>query len=108
MNAIVSVYRKPMGVVLMSLWMCIFIFEGVHSFTSSINYLSVPRILSCRVVTRRRVLSAAAADEEGNGVQAVSLEGLGDDHESVGENMSKSVAAWLDAEVRVLYMSNIE
>jgi hypothetical protein len=54
------------------------------------------------------VLSAAAADEEGNGVQAVSLEGLGDDHESVGENMSKSVAAWLDAEVRVLYMSKIE
>mmetsp|Transcript_6770 Transcript_6770/g.11034 ORF Transcript_6770/g.11034 Transcript_6770/m.11034 type:complete len:178 (-) Transcript_6770:1444-1977(-) len=33
-----------------------------------------------------------------NGVQLVSLEGLGDDHETVGENMGKSLAAWLDEE----------
>ena len=46
------------------------------------------------------LLLSAAADEEGNGVVAVSLDGLGDDHEAVGESMAKSVAAWLDAEVR--------
>lgn len=32
------------------------------------------------------------------GVETVSLSGLGDDHEAVGENMAKSVAAWLDDE----------
>ncbi len=35
-----------------------------------------------------------------NGVIEASLAGLGDDHEAVGENMAKSVAAWLDDEVR--------
>merc|ERR1712194_123995 len=34
----------------------------------------------------------------GVGVEAVSLAGLGDDHEAVGEAMSQSVAAWLDSE----------
>lgn len=38
------------------------------------------------------------ADESSNGIQLVSLEGLGDDHEAVGENMAKSLAAWLDEE----------
>ncbi|KAL3770494.1 hypothetical protein ACHAWU_009333 [Discostella pseudostelligera] len=43
----------------------------------------------------------AAAEAETNdtgGVVLVSLAGLGNDHELVGENMAKSVAAWLDAE----------
>ena len=39
-----------------------------------------------------------AAEENSGGVQLVSLESLGDDHEAVGENMGKSLAAWLDDE----------
>lgn len=38
------------------------------------------------------------AEETSNGVQLISLEALGDDHEQVGENMGKSLAAWLDEE----------
>ncbi|KAL7430466.1 hypothetical protein ACHAXH_002019 [Discostella pseudostelligera] len=55
-------------------------------------------------VNLRRIDNAilfAAADAETNdvgGVVLVSLAGLGKDHELVGENMAKSVAAWLDAE----------
>jgi hypothetical protein len=43
---------------------------------------------------------SAAAEETNDtvGVVLVSLAGLGNDHEMVGENMAKSVAAWLDAE----------
>ncbi|KAL7523357.1 hypothetical protein ACHAXR_000140 [Thalassiosira sp. AJA248-18] len=42
--------------------------------------------------------ATADVDDEAGGVQTVSLAGLGDDHEAVGETMAKSVAAWLDAE----------
>lgn len=38
------------------------------------------------------------AEETSNGVQLISLEALGDDHETVGDNMGKSLAAWLDEE----------
>jgi hypothetical protein len=43
-------------------------------------------------------IDAAADDGDTAGVQLVSLAGLGNDHEAVGETMAKSVAAWLDAE----------
>jgi hypothetical protein len=43
-------------------------------------------------------IDAAADDGDASGVQLVSLAGLGNDHETVGEMMAKSVAAWLDAE----------
>ena len=43
-------------------------------------------------------IDAAADDGDAAGVQLVSLAGLGNDHEAVGETMAKSVAAWLDAE----------
>lgn len=33
-----------------------------------------------------------------NGVELISLESLGDDHEAVGANMGKSLALWLDEE----------
>ena len=77
----------------------------VEGFTFS-NQLSAQRIPTdspkrqfgtCKYI--HSVLSAAN-DDESNGVQAVSLDGLGGNHELVGENMAKSVAAWLDAEVR--------
>ena len=34
-------------------------------------------------------------DGQSSGVQLVSLEGLGDDHESVGESMANSLASWV-------------
>ncbi|EJK54020.1 hypothetical protein THAOC_26429 [Thalassiosira oceanica] len=37
-------------------------------------------------------------DGQSSGVQLVSLEGLGDDHETVGESMATSLASWLDDE----------
>lgn len=37
-------------------------------------------------------------DGQSSGVQLVSLEGLGDDHETVGESMANSLASWLDDE----------
>ncbi len=43
-------------------------------------------------------VAAAADDGDAAGVQLVSLAGLGNDHEAIGETMAKSVAAWLDAE----------
>lgn len=43
-----------------------------------------------------------------NGVEAASLAGLGDNHAAVGENMAKSVAAWLDAEVRLPLTVHVE
>ena len=43
-------------------------------------------------------MDGAADDGDAGGVQLVSLEALGNDHEAVGETMAKSVAAWLDAE----------
>lgn len=53
-----------------------------------------------RVTPRSSLLriDAAADDADAGGVQLVSLVGLGNDHETVGETMAKSVAAWLDAE----------
>ena len=41
---------------------------------------------------------AVDGGDDDDGVQLVSLEGLGNDHEAVGETMAKSVVAWLDAE----------
>lgn len=43
-------------------------------------------------------IHAAAGGSGEVGVELVSLAGLGDDHQAVGEAMGKSVAAWLDAE----------
>lgn len=70
---------------------CSFIINGTYSFSP----VSFSRILSANVITPIRLSNS----KEGNGVEAVSLDGLGDDHETVGESMAKSVAAWLDAEV---------
>ena len=44
------------------------------------------------------ILFAAVDANDTGGVVLVSLAELGDDHETVGENMARSVAAWLDAE----------
>ena len=44
------------------------------------------------------MILAAEETNDAGGVVLVSLAGLGNDHETVGENMAKSVAAWLDAE----------
>mmetsp|Transcript_31100 Transcript_31100/g.48673 ORF Transcript_31100/g.48673 Transcript_31100/m.48673 type:complete len:182 (-) Transcript_31100:31-576(-) len=47
---------------------------------------------------RHNSLATILHAEETNGVQLISLEALGDDHETVGDNMGKSLAAWLDDE----------
>lgn len=44
------------------------------------------------------ILFAASDANDASGVVLVSLSSLGNDHETVGENMANSVAAWLDAE----------
>mmetsp|Transcript_26251 Transcript_26251/g.63029 ORF Transcript_26251/g.63029 Transcript_26251/m.63029 type:complete len:188 (-) Transcript_26251:1677-2240(-) len=51
-------------------------------------------------LSRNNVLRiyASVDDTDTGGVELVSLAGLGEDHEAVGEMMAKSVAAWLDAE----------
>lgn len=94
--------------------LCLILKQGAYCFAPAKNDIYVPRISSCTehvkcigTSNKHSVLKAAAGQDE-NSVEEVSLSGLGDDHEAVGENMSKSVAAWLDAEVRVLYMSKIE
>lgn len=51
--------------------------------------------LSRKIVLR---IDASVDDTDTGGVELVSLTGLGEDHEAVGEMMAKSVAAWLDAE----------
>ena len=43
-------------------------------------------------------IDAATTDDNAEGIQMVSLESLGDDHDAVGESMAKSFAAWLDEE----------
>ena len=55
--------------------------------------------------TRHRIdllkIDAATPDNtesDAGGIQMVSLESLGDDHEAVGESMAKSLAVWLDDE----------
>lgn len=81
--------------------------EGVSSFTLERNSLNIPRI-SHRQVTKciqicspsRSLLFMNSNEGVANGVETVSLDGLGSDHEAVGDRMAKSVAAWLDAEVR--------
>ena len=86
--------------------------EGVSSFTLERNPLNIPRI-SHRQVTKciqicshsRLLLSMNNNEGVANGVETVSLDGLGSDHEAVGDRMAKSVAAWLDAEVRKVVMS---
>lgn len=55
------------------------------------------------IILTNAAAAASSVDEgegeaESVGVELVSLAGLGDDHEAVGDNMAKSVAAWLDAE----------
>lgn len=45
---------------------------------------------------------SGTSEGDGNGIELVSLDGLGVDHEAIGENMARSVAAWLDEEVRTL------
>lgn len=52
----------------------------------------------CSHVHLHRIKNAIFAANDAGGVVLVSLAELGDDHEAVGENMAKSVAAWLDAE----------
>lgn len=47
---------------------------------------------------RQKLLTTKLNAEGTNGVELVSLAGLGDDHEEVGENMANSLAAWLDEE----------
>lgn len=51
-----------------------------------------------RIDSLRLDASVEEGDANDNGIQMVSLEGLGDDHEAVGETMAKSIAAWLDDE----------
>ena len=62
--------------------------------------LLVAKKIQCFTITtyRHYSLMTKLHAESSNGVQLVSLAGLGDDHEAVGENRAKSVAAWLDEE----------
>ncbi|KAK1746611.1 hypothetical protein QTG54_003218 [Skeletonema marinoi] len=47
---------------------------------------------------RHKSLTTRLHAEATNGVQLISLESLGGDHEAVGDNMGKAMAAWLDVE----------
>lgn len=93
------------------------LFLSIHSFITIRAFSFVPQHMPFRRLrilnnlhkeeiygrTCAHPLSALSAEREDKnlGVQEASLEGLGDDHETVGENMAKSVAAWLDSEVRM-------
>ena len=68
---------------------------------TSIGFVIVNNRPGLGHVHHQRIENMILAAEETNdagGVVLVSLAGLGNDHETVGENMAKSVAAWLDAE----------
>ena len=80
---------------LLPVWIFCYAAREVFSFTANSNRITPSRTHH----PPSKLLASSENKESSNGVQTASLEGLGDDHESVGENMSKSVAAWLDAEV---------
>mmetsp|Transcript_11415 Transcript_11415/g.21079 ORF Transcript_11415/g.21079 Transcript_11415/m.21079 type:complete len:171 (+) Transcript_11415:105-617(+) len=76
---------------------------GTAAMQTSQAFVTVPQraALSTRSLPANNFINAAATDGDNDtavGVEAVSLAGLGDDHEAVGATMAESVAAWLDAE----------
>lgn len=92
--------------------LCCSIIGGVNSFNLVRNPRNIPRISQHRQVRKyiqicnlsRTLLFMSSSEGGANGVETVSLDGLGSDHEAVGDRMAKSVAAWLDAEVRKVSM----
>ncbi|KAL7431162.1 hypothetical protein ACHAXM_002549 [Skeletonema potamos] len=71
----------------------------IHQLSLFLVLLVATKIQCFTITTYRHYsLMTKLHAESSNGVQLVSLAGLGDDHEAVGENMAKSVAAWLDEE----------
>lgn len=66
----------------------------IQCFTTIPNNIIIPT-----TTYRQNLQTKLYADStSSNGVEVVSLAGLGDDHEAVGENMAKSIASWLDEE----------
>lgn len=62
-------------------------------------FTTIPNIIIPTTTYRQNLQTKLYADAtSSNGVEVVSLAGLGDDHEAVGENMAKSIASWLDEE----------
>jgi len=107
MKAITAIGKHEISL-LLCVWMyCI---SAIGAFSLFPRYIAFPRLTTLNNLgngaiygrTCARRFSDLLATRKGSdiGVQEASLEGLGDDHETVGENMAKSVAAWLDSEVR--------
>ena len=82
--------------------------SGVDSFTFGRHCITFPKTIPSHVVRakhiRTQITLSGTTDAEGNGIELVSLDGLGVDHEAIGESMAKSVAAWLDEEVSTLFL----
>ena len=90
------------------LWPVLLLVPSSYGFVANPS----PTILSCSLISgnvafandnnnssrRKSALRLDATIDEDNGVQLISLAGLGDDHDEVGEAMALSVAAWLDVE----------
>lgn len=76
---------------------------GIAAIKTTQGFVAIPQQAALSSISRPpnnviRVLDSASDNDTAVGVEAVSLAGLGDDHEAVGEAMSQSVAAWLDSE----------
>jgi hypothetical protein len=69
-----------------------------HGFVLDPQRRGLPGRSSPSVRIGTLALNAGDDFSEAAGVELVSLAGLGDDHDAVGESMALSVAAWLDAE----------
>lgn len=101
MKAITAI-GKHENAILLCLWM--YSIVAISAFSSVPRYIPFERLTKLNNLGNGaiygRTVGLAAKKGSDTGVQEASLEGLGDDHETVGENMAKSVAAWLDSEVR--------
>ncbi len=74
-----------------------FFVDDIFGFTGAPITKSIYRINAGTASTM--IITCRGAIDGNNGVQEASLAGLGDDHETVGESMAKSIALWLDDEV---------
>ncbi|KAL7463657.1 hypothetical protein ACHAXS_004018 [Conticribra weissflogii] len=73
-----------------------FFVDDIFGFTGAPITKSIYRINAGTASTM--IITCRGAIDGNNGVQEASLAGLGDDHETVGESMAKSIALWLDDE----------